>query len=181
MYSINLDNNNPYVIVSKFLKDYPRIDETNQENITFQLICSILSRHVEIKATEFDFKILQSITSRRFLLPINQENHSDFFKVVGDLLGKGNNIQAGVYKFTNKVNGFSYIGSSVQLANRLTHAYLGNRLGKRKIELALQDLKLESFYLDVYILPGKLIEGKNLSEIKELTLLLEQYHIPLFF
>lgn len=46
------------------------------------------------------------------------------------------------------------------------HAYLGNRIGKRKIELALQEFKLESFYLDVYILPDNLIEGKTNTEIK---------------
>lgn len=60
------------------------------------------------------------------------------------------------------------------------HAYLGRRIGKRKIELALQEFKLESFYLEVYILPDNLVEGKTDSEIRELTLFLEQFYILLY-
>ena len=60
------------------------------------------------------------------------------------------------------------------------HAYLGNRIGNRKIELALQEQNLESFYLDVYVLPIDLIKDKKLPEIKNFTLLLEQYYILMF-
>ena len=50
------------------------------------------------------------------------------------------------------------------------YAYLGNRVGNRRIELALQEQNLESFYLDVYVLPIDLIKDKKLSEIKNFTL-----------
>ncbi len=180
MKGINLDSNNPFVIASSFLKNYPTV-ETSKSNITFSLLCSILYPQVEtLKITELDFKVLLSIRPVRFSLPIAKEGQGDFFEVVGDRQGKGENVKAGVYKFINKSNDFSYIGSSAQLADRLMHAYLGNRIGKRKIELALQEFKLESFYLEVYILPDNLVEGKTNSEIKELTLFLEQFYILLY-
>lgn len=143
------------------------------------LIRSVLSSHLpDNQATESEFKILQDITPKRFSLPLEKDTdlYADFSNTVGDLRSKGSKV-AGVYKFTNKTNGFCYIGSSVQLANRLTHGYLGNRIGKSKISLAIQEFKLDSFDLDIYAIPADLIEGKELSQIKELTLFLEQYYI----
>lgn len=49
--------------------------------------------------------------------------------------------KAGVYVFTNKINGFCYVGSSIQLANRLTHDYLENKnlnLREKKIKKNLK-------------------------------------------
>ena len=65
---------------------------------------------------------------------------------------------AGVYVFTNKTNGYSYVGSSISLSNRLMTGYLGPKLGNRKIDLAIKDAGLDSFYLDLYILPKELVE-----------------------
>ena len=59
--------------------------------------------------------------------------------------------KAGVYKFTNKVNGF-YIGSSIFLVNRLFTGYLGSKLGNRVIDLA-KDTGLDKFYLELYLIP----------------------------
>lgn len=86
--------------------------------------------------------MLKSITPKRFTLPISEEDRTEFLNLVGDSAGKRSEAKAGVYKFTNKIDGYSYIGSSIQLANRLAHAYLGNRIGKRKIELALREHSL---------------------------------------
>ena len=60
--------------------------------------------------------------------------------------------------FTNKLNGFSYVGSSISLANRLSTGYLGPNLGNRVIDLAIKDIGLENFYLDLYIIPQDLID-----------------------
>lgn len=55
--------------------------------------------------------------------------------------------------------------------------YLGNKLRKRKIDLALKELKLENFYLDVYVLSQSLVKDANIEKIQNLVLFLEQYFI----
>jgi hypothetical protein len=90
--------------------------------------------------TNSDLKNLKAIVPKRFNLPLDESSKHLFFYVVGGKVNKGNKVGqgVGVYKFTNITNGFIYGGSLIQLANRLAHAYLGKRVGKRKIELALQ-------------------------------------------
>jgi hypothetical protein len=73
--------------------------------------------------------------------------------------GGGETGVAGAYVFINKTNGYSYVGSSISLANRLSTGYLGPKLGNRKIDLAIRDGGLDSFYLDLYILPKELTEN----------------------
>jgi len=49
----------------------------------------------------------------------------------------------------SKTNGYSYVGSSIYLANRLSTGYMGPKLGNRKIDLAITDAGLDSFNLDL--------------------------------
>jgi hypothetical protein len=51
------------------------------------------------------------------------------------------------------------VGSSISLSNRLATGYLGPKLGNRKIDLAIKDAGLDYFYLDLYILPKRLVEN----------------------
>jgi len=170
-------SNNPFALVTEFLKNHPTM-ETSKDKITFELLVSILSNHAkDLNITEADFIILKNIAPKRFTLPLSEEDYAEFINAAGRYTGKGGEDKAGVYIFTNKINGHSYVGSSIQLGKRLMHAYLGNRVGKRKIELALKEFKLESFYLDLYVLPVNLIKDKNLTEIKNFTLFLEQYYM----
>jgi group I intron endonuclease len=168
---------NPFALVTEFLKNYPTI-ETSKDKITFELLVSILSNHAkDFNITEAEFILLKDIAPKRFTLPLSEEDYTEFINAVGRYAGKGGEDKAGVYIFTDKIDGYSYVGSSIRLGKRLMHAYLGNRIGKRKIELALKELKLESFYLDLYILPVNLIKDKNSTEIKNFTLFLEQYYM----
>lgn len=133
--------------------------------------------------TEAEFDILRNITPIRFELPLKTDIHSEFKQVVGDKLSSKkdrSSVKAGVYIFTNKSNGHCYVGSSTQLADRLLKNYLGDSLKNRKIDLALKELKLESFFLDVYVLPENMINSVSIEKIRILVLFLEQYYILLF-
>jgi len=77
---------------------------------------------------------------------------------------------AGVYVFTNKNIGFSYVGSSISLNNRLSTGYFSTALATRKINIVIADLGLHSFYLDLYILPVELLE-KKLFQVRTLKFL----------
>jgi group I intron endonuclease len=58
-------------------------------------------------------------------------------------------LRAGVYKLTNKVNGHSYVGSSLALSSRLSEYFRFPLLKKRDIELAINEFGLENFELEV--------------------------------
>lgn len=62
---------------------------------------------------------------------------------------------AGVYLFTNKITGQRYVGSSINLANRLKTGYFGKLpiTGQRKIEISIREHGLANFNLDVYLIP----------------------------
>jgi NADH-ubiquinone oxidoreductase chain 3 len=181
----NLSDNNPFTIVSRFLKNYPTI-ETAKNHITFELIQSIQSAINNI-ITVAEFEVLRNITPVRFDLSFKADIMAapEFKQVVGDKLSpyskRGrSSVKAGVYIFTNKSNGYCYVGSSTQLADRLLKNYLGANLKNRKIDLALKELNLEAFTLDVYILPDSMLEGAEIGKIRNLTLFLEQYYILYF-
>jgi hypothetical protein len=182
----NFLDNNPFTIVSRFLKDYPTI-ETAKNHITFELIQSIQSTINNNIITAAEFEVLRNITTVRFDLSLKADILAapEFKQVVGDKLSpyskRGrSSVKAGVYIFTNKSNGYCYVGSSTQLADRLLKNYLGDSLKNRKIDLALKELKLEAFTLDVYILPDSMLEGAEIGKIRNLTLFLEQYYILYF-
>ena len=181
----NLSDNNPFTIVSRFLKNYPTI-ETAKNHITFELIQSIQSAINNI-ITVAEFEVLRNIIPVRFDFSFKADIMAapEFKQVVGDKLSpyskRGrSSVKAGVYIFTNKSNGYCYVGSSTQLADRLLKNYLGANLKNRKIDLALKELNLEAFTLDVYILPDSMLEGAEIGKIRNLTLFLEQYYILYF-
>lgn len=76
--------------------------------------------------------------------------------VVGKELREGKG-SAGVYLFTNKINGDRYIGSSINLASRLKNGYFGRLpiVGRRKIEVSIREHGLANFSLEVFIIPGE--------------------------
>lgn len=89
-------------------------------------------------------------------LPVDSKRLAE---VVGKYI-RGTDIgKAGVYKFTNQVNGFCYIGSSISLANILSTGYFGPKLGNRVIDLAIKDIGLDKFYLELYLIPKEIEEG----------------------
>lgn len=51
----------------------------------------------------------------------------------------------GAYIFSNKNIGFTYVGSSISLVDRLFRGYLGSTLGNRKIDLALKESGFDYF------------------------------------
>lgn len=181
------DQNNPFILVNNFLKKFPT-QELAKPNINLDLICSILTRHIpDFELTSKVFNLLKEIQPIRLELPVSSSKLAEH---VGNYSRKGESGKGGVYVFTNKLNGFSYVGSSISLANRLSTGYLGPNLGNRVIDLAIKDIGLENFYLDLYIIPQNLIDLDTTeisskdqtplsvkSRVKSLSLALEQMFI----
>lgn len=122
------------------------------------MINSILGSF-NFKLTENEFNDLKNINPVKFDLPITDSS-------LVDLIGKYTRTEfgkVGVYKFTNKENGFSYVGSSISLANRLTVGYLGPNLGNRVIDQAIKELGLDKFYLEIYLISETLISTYLIS------------------
>lgn len=124
---------------------------------------------------------LNEITPVRLELPLVSKDKLE--KLVGKYVRHGEAGTPGVYTLVNKINGFSYVGSSISLANRLSTGYFGPKLGLRKIDKAIVDAGLNSFYLELYILPRSmreklLADNLNLKDYKtkskQLVLSLEQ-------
>ena len=99
--------------------------ETSQDKITFELLYDILSNHTkDLNISESEFVLLKSIKPKRFTLPVSEDSHAEIIHIGGDSVRNGGGeVKAGAYKFTNKIDGYSYIGSSTQLASRLKYAY----------------------------------------------------------
>lgn len=97
-------------------------------------------------------------------LPLSKEGNAYFQDMLG-VTKRGNNSKAGVYLFTNKITGESYVGSSGALASRLKDDYLrkGKFLGKRPIELAIKKYGLSNFKLEVYVLSQELLINLELN------------------
>jgi GIY-YIG catalytic domain len=181
-----LDLENPFIFVNTFLKEAVT-KKGSKEKINLQLIYSILSQHIpDFYLTQAEFYDLMKIKPVRLELPIVDKDGFLIFCACGGKYSRGGNKGvAGVYVFTNKSNGYSYVGSSISLANRLSTGYFKPILGKRKIDLAITSGGLNSFHLDLYILPsdlfqnstnvvGKLKTSLFSSKVKQLTLALEQ-------
>jgi len=172
------DNDNPAVIVNNFFKNHPNF-ETAKDNINFELINSILSKTINnFNITKEEFDVLFNIKAIRLALPI--ENKDDLVKVVGKYVRGCSTGVAGAYVFTNKPSANKYVGSSISLANRLTTSYLGPKLGNRKIDLAIKEIGLKNFVLDIYLLPSVYYSATNKEKLRNLTLALEQILILLY-
>jgi len=140
------------------LKDFPK-QNLAKENLTCSFINSVLSRFnkdFELSCSDFDLLMkTQDLKPVKLELPVDSKS---LVEVVGKNT-RGTEIgKAGVYKFTNKNNGFCYVGSSISLANRLSTGYLGPKLGNRVIDLAIKDIGLDKFYLELYLIPQEIEE-----------------------
>ena len=145
--------------MNNFLTKYPS-KELAKKSIDLNLIHSIF-HSPDFKLTLEEFNLLRNIQPIWFDLRITDK--SKFIQTVGKYARKGTKGVAGVYVFTNKNSGFSYVGSSISLVNRLTTGYFSTALATRKINIAIADLGLHSFYLNLYILPVELLEKKTFS------------------
>lgn len=65
----------------------------------------------------------------------------------------------GVYVFTYDITGDKYVGSSISLGHTIAKGYLGSNLGTCCIEDFIKENGIESFSLDLYILPQDLIDA----------------------
>ena len=149
------DKDNPFLLVNSFLKNYPNSDLANK-NLDLDMINSILKCHLtNFQLTPNEFNVLRNIKPLKFELPVTD---SSLVELIGKYTRNGLG-KAGVYKFTNKDSGFSYVGSSISLANRLFVGYLGSKLGNRVIDLAIKESGLERFYLEIYLIPDELINS----------------------
>lgn len=102
--------------MNNFLKKYPS-KELAKKSIDLNLIHSIF-HSPDFKLTLEEFNLLRNIQPIWFDLRITDK--SKFIQTVGKYARKGTKGVAGVYVFTNKNSGFSYVGSSISLVNRLT-------------------------------------------------------------
>ena len=161
--------------MEKFLENYPN-RELAKANININIIRNILGLHLpNFEITPEEFHLLKSIKPIRFELPFRTKK---FPEIIGKPLRKGMGTM-GVYLFTNKVNGYQYVGSSINLATRLKDGYFGNLLllgGRRKIEAAILEHGLVNFYLDVFLIPAQTRSYKagNIRILHHLVLSLEQ-------
>jgi group I intron endonuclease len=161
--------------VERFLENYPN-RELAKANININIIRSILGLHLpDFDITPEGFHLLKSIKPIRFELPFRTKKLPE---ILGRPLRKGTGTM-GVYIFTNKVNGDQYVGSSINLAQRLIAGYFGNLLllgGRRKIEAAILEHGLANFYLDVLIIPAQTRSdyAGNIRILQHLVLSLEQ-------
>lgn len=171
--------------MNNFFKKYPTKDLA-KPHINLDLIHSILTRHIfNFELTSKTFNFLNEISPIRLELPASSSKLAEY---VGNYSSKGESKKGGVYVFTNKLNGFCYVGSSISLSTRLNTGYLGPVLGNRVVDLAIKDTGLENFYLDLYIIPQDLLNlfikevssnDSNVVELEKnklkfLTLALEQ-------
>ena len=65
-----------------------------------------------------------------------------------------------MYKLSNKINGSSYIGSSLNLASRLSEYFRPKLKNKRVVELEVSKLGIENFELEVWFLPLEWLVSK---------------------
>lgn len=160
-------------MVNSYLKKVSPLEGAIKLPITSQLIISILSRHLtDFVLTEAQFNVLNCIVPTRLDLPL--KNKEDFVKLVGKYARKGEPKISGAYVFINKISGYSYVGSSIALHNRLSTGYLAPKIGNRKIDLAIKCEGLTSFYLDLYVLSQELIQNLGKIQLRNLVLALEQ-------
>jgi group I intron endonuclease len=157
----SLDKNSPTVLVNNFLQKYPT-PILAKKNLNIKLIKSIFKSFIpDFKLTSAEFNILINIESFIYKLPLNQPLTELFGQ---PRRGRGNKIptlwRAGVYKLSNKINGSSYIGSSLNLASRLSEYFRPKLKNKRVVELEVSKLGIENFELEVWFLPLEWLVSK---------------------
>nr|ATI20416.1 GIY-YIG endonuclease [Juglanconis oblonga] len=153
---------NPHYLVERFLQIYSD-RELAKLNINLDLINRIMSLHnPDFSLTLEDFNILKSIQP----ISLNYPFELSLPGVLGKPLRRGEG-SAGVYLFTNKINGDRYVGSSINLATRLKNGYFGQLpiVGQRKIEVSIREHGLANFNLDVYLIPrDNQVGGSSFNE-----------------
>ena len=78
------------------------------------------------------------------------------------------NSKPGAYVLTNKINGNTYVGSAISLANRLFNSYFHIAAKDNRVIIkAIKEIGLENFTLDVYLIPKEMIELTLLSYKEE--------------
>lgn len=173
---------NPHYLVEKFFQTYPD-PSLRGLNLDFDLIKRIMSLHNPdfslssqgLAREEDNLKILRNIKPIVLSYPFQ----SSVPTIVGKALRKGEG-SAGVYLFTNKINGDRYIGSSINLASRLQNGYFGKLpiVGRRKIEVSIREHGLANFSLEVFMIPWisdlDILELNSKKILVNLVLVLEQ-------
>lgn len=166
---------NPHYLVERFFQSYPD-RELAKLNLNFDLIKRIMSLHIpEFSLTPEDFNLLRNIKP----VSLNYPFELSLPTIVGKSLRKGVG-SAGVYIFTNKINGYRYVGSSINLAARLKNGYFGKLpiVGRRKIEVSLREHGLVNFNLEVLLIPREaedfLSDSRGKKTLLDLVLSLEQ-------
>jgi hypothetical protein len=148
-------------LVERFLQSYSD-RELAKLNINLDLIKRIMSLHIpDFSLTLEDFNILKSIQP----ISLNYPFELSIPGLLGKPLRKGLG-SAGVYLFTNKINGDRYVGSSINLVSGLKNGYFGKLpvIGKRKIEVSIRKDGLANFNLDVFLIPrDNQVEGSSLN------------------
>lgn len=160
-----LDEMNPHYLVERFFQNYPD-RELAKSSINLDLIKGIMNLHIPgFLLTLKDFNLLKSIKAISLNYPFEQSVHTQIGKALRN--GEGT---AGVYLFTNKINGDRYVGSSINLATRLKNGYFGKLplVGQRKIEVSIREHGLANFNLDVFLIPS---EARDCVEVDKKTLI----------
>lgn len=152
------DLNNPLIIVNSFLKNASLKKEIVKQNIDLTIINAILRGLGKYELSSDEFKVLKNIKPVRFNLPLGNNDLTLLSELIGTT-GQILNSKPGAYVFTNKINGYTYVGSTVSLANRLFKNYF-KIVGQdnRIIIKAIKETGLENFTLDVYLIPKEWIE-----------------------
>lgn len=124
-----------------------------------------------VSISEEELKKLKSISGVRFDLPINDQTKGAFGSLVGK--PKGRSWKSGVYIFTHKATGNSYVGSSNNLSRRLDQYFTFKHFNKNNSGLLLPLIKKEGFQafsLEIFVMPEELATDYYF-------LFLEQYYI----
>jgi len=133
----------------------------SNEPVNLEVINKYLA-HFSLSITKEEFDILLSIRKVEFELPLNKSSEL-LLDSIGRNLNKNhkdsiNNRFAGVYIFTNKINGEQYVGSSIDLASRVRY-YFKPSVRSTENRLIIQSLnkyEIENFTLSIYKIDPKL-------------------------
>lgn len=114
---------------------------------------------------------LKKISGVKFDLPIDDQTKGAF----GSLIGKpsGRSWKAGVYVFTHKATGNSYVGSSNNLSRRLDQYFTLKHIQPKTSGLLLPLIEkygFQAFSLEIFVMPEELAKDYYF-------LFLEQYYI----